>query len=199
MENNMSADAQSFSLYHTDKNLAATRELMRTYIPLFAQCKKVLDIGCGPGLFLELLREQNSSRTLLGIDGDPSMVARVREKGFDARCVSVQEIASAVTGGFDGIYAGHIIEHLNGNEALDFLRTCCSLLNPGGVFLLKTPNWNIPYVRHEGFWLDITHVRPYPPRLLEKMLGDLGLVNVRTFTENIGLHDAVAVGVKKPD
>lgn len=190
------AHSGTIHVYHTAENNAASRELMRRYITLFTHCSSVFDIGCGPGYFLELLREQNPKRQFFGIDVDPEMVQRVQSKGFDARCMDVRTIAGGISGTFDGMYAGHIIEHLCGDAALDFLKTCFALLNPGGVLLLKTPNWDVPYVRHEGFWLDISHVRPYPAQLLDKVLSDIGFVNIRTFAEPDGLHDVVAIGVK---
>lgn len=193
-----SSDAQSFSFYHTEENLTAAKLLMQRYLPLFLKCKSVLDIGCGPGLFLELLHESNPSCNSLGIDIDQLMIDRVHERGFRAMCVAVSKLSETIEEHFDGIYAGHIIEHLGGNDALDFIAFCYSHLNPGGVFLCKTPNWDIPYVRHEGFWLDITHVRPYPAKLLEKVLSDIGFVNVRAFAETDGLHDVVAIGAKHP-
>jgi predicted SAM-dependent methyltransferase len=96
------------------------------------------------------------------------------------------------------MYAGHVIEHMCGNEALDFLMDCYRLLNDGGLLVLKTPNWEHPYVRHGGFWMDITHVRPYPPQLLMKVLTDIGFSFVRAFAEQAGLQDIVAIGAKAP-
>lgn len=191
-------DSQQFSLYHTEENMAGARLLMQRYIPLFAHCASVLDIGCGPGMFLDMIKEHNPVCQSLGIDIDQAMVDRVTQRGFRGKCLPVTRLSELTGERFDGIYAGHIIEHLTGNEALIFLSTCYTLLNPGGLFLCKTPNWEVPYVRHEGFWLDITHVRPYPARLLDKILNDIGYVNVRAFAEAEGLHDVVAMGVKQP-
>lgn len=193
------SDNQAYSFYHTTENLEATRILMSVYISLYARCGTVLDIGCGPGTFLELLRSQNAAQSLIGIDSDQAMVRCCREKGFDARLSRVQELHMTVNETVDGIYAGHIIEHLNGSEALDFITVCFTKLNPGGILVLRTPNWSVPYVRDEGFWLDLSHIRPYPARLLDKMLAETGFVNVRTFAENSGLHDVVAIGVKNVD
>lgn len=190
------SDNQAYSFYHTAENHEATRILMSVYIPLYARCDTVLDIGCGPGTFLELLRSQNAAQSLIGIDNDQAMVKCCREKGFDARFSRVQELSLTVTEPVDGIYAGHIIEHLNGSEALDFITGCFAKLNPGGVLVLRTPNWGVPYVRDEGFWLDLSHIRPYPARLLDKLFVETGFVNVKAFAENSGLHDTVAIGVK---
>jgi trans-aconitate methyltransferase len=195
---NTDGNNQAYSLYHTDANNRITRQLMQVYLPLFTSCRRVLDIGCGPGLFLELLREHNTQATFLGMDADPAMVTRARAKGFDARCMRAEDLAMASYPQMDGIYAGHIIEHLAGPTALIFLRACFDLLAPAGVLLIRTPNWEQPYVQRVGFWLDITHVRPYPRELLEKVLTDIGFGIVKGFTEEAGLRDVAVVGVKAP-
>ena len=55
---------------------------LRDYVPIFAGASDVLDIGCGRGEFLALLRE--SGVTARGIDLNDAMVAVCREKGFEA-------------------------------------------------------------------------------------------------------------------
>jgi 2-polyprenyl-3-methyl-5-hydroxy-6-metoxy-1,4-benzoquinol methylase len=191
-------DTQTFSLYHTESNLQFTRRLLQMYLPLFAPCRSILDVGCGPGTFLELLRQQNRERTLLGVDVDAEMVTRTMEKGFDARCMRAQELSADALGQFDGVYAGHIIEHMAGPEMLQFLLACYQLLTPAGVLLIRTPNWEHPYVREVGFWLDVTHVRPYPAQLLERVLTGVGFGIVKSLKEEVGLQDVAAIAVKVP-
>jgi 2-polyprenyl-3-methyl-5-hydroxy-6-metoxy-1,4-benzoquinol methylase len=192
------SDAQKFSLYHTDANLQFTQQLMQAYLPLFVSRRSILDVGCGPGLFLELLRRQESNRTFLGLDVDADMVRRTQEKGFDARCLRAEDLPADLPRRFDGIYAGHIIEHMAGCAALRFLQACHDLLLERGVLLIRTPNWEHPYVREVNFWLDITHVRPYPPELLQKVLADIGFGVVKGFKEDVGLQDVAVIAVKIP-
>jgi 2-polyprenyl-3-methyl-5-hydroxy-6-metoxy-1,4-benzoquinol methylase len=192
-------DTQAFSLYHTEANLQFTRELLKVYLPLFASCRSILDVGCGPGLFLELLRRQHADRVLRGIDLDEAMVRRTREKGFETRCMRAEDLLPERDERYDGIYAGHVIEHMAGPEMLRFLGTCRDLLTPAGVLLIRTPNWEHPYVRDVGFWLDVTHVRPYPAQLLQAVLTDMGFGLVRVLTEDAGLRDIAAIAVKTPD
>ena len=53
-------------------------------------------------------------------------------------------------------------------------------LKAGGLLILITPNTKDLGVITENFWLDITHQRPYPLKLLRKMLADAGLSEERS-------------------
>ena len=123
------------------------------YAQLFASCCSVLDIGCGPGIFFDLFPKSEVNR-YIGLDSDFEMARITRNKGYHAVCLTAETI-HCLKATFDGIHAGHIIEHLSGNDALRFIKTCHSLLKPGGVLLIRTPNWENELVRTKVFWLDI--------------------------------------------
>ena len=55
---------------------------MRAYVADFAGCTDVLDIGCGRGEFLDLLREAGIPAR--GVDLNDEMVAICRDRGLDA-------------------------------------------------------------------------------------------------------------------
>ena len=57
------------------------RELLQPYVPLLHEHEPVLDVGCGRGELLDLLREAGTEA--LGIDLDQGMVERSRRKGLD--------------------------------------------------------------------------------------------------------------------
>ncbi len=59
-------------------------------------------------------------------------------------------------------------------EAMSFLELCHNALLPDGTLLLLTPNPEDLTIISEIFWLDPTHVRPYPSRLLQTMLKTSG-------------------------
>ncbi len=58
------------------------RERVAAYVPLFEGATDVLDVGCGRGEFLELLRHKGISAR--GIDLNDEMAAVCRERGLDA-------------------------------------------------------------------------------------------------------------------
>ena len=60
---------------------AEIAERFTAYVPLFRGRSDVLDLGCGRGEFLGVMREAGISAR--GVDIDPAMVQRTRQRGFD--------------------------------------------------------------------------------------------------------------------
>ena len=187
-------EQQKNSLYHTDVNMEFIKKQLQPYAQLFASCTSVLDIGCGPGIFFDLLPAVEGNR-YVGLDIDFAMARITRNKGYHAVCCTAETIQCCNTR-FDGIHAGHIIEHLSGDSALRFIKACHSLLKPGGVFLVRTPNWENELVRTKVFWLEISHVRPYPRELLIQLFRDQGFENIKTQKENTRLEDIAIIGTR---
>lgn len=184
---------QKFSLYHSGGNHESHRQWLAPYADAFATCQRVLDVGCGPGTFLELLRERGVQG--LGIDFDADMVSTCHEQGLQAQVADAQTIGK-FREAFDGIHAGHIIEHMPGEQMVAFLEDCFDALAPGGILLVRTPNWENEQVRNGGFWLDHTHVRPYPMPLLVRIFEDLGFDVIQRGAEPFGWNDLFIYGQK---
>lgn len=138
---------------------------------LVCRGERVVDIGCGDGTFLELVRARGADG--VGIDLDPATVAACRAKGLDVHCGRAQEMAWD-WGPVDFVSMLHIIEHIQPAEALEILERACRALSPDGRLFVVTPNFANPFVAHTNFWLDITHVRPYPEPLLNSFVAALG-------------------------
>ena len=73
-----------------------------------------------------------------------------------------------------------------------------SVLRPGGILVLRTPNWENRWVRERLFWGDHTHTRPYPRELLVRMTSDLGLEEWQSGAEPFGVNDTFVVAAKPP-
>jgi glycosyltransferase involved in cell wall biosynthesis len=183
---------QKFSLYHAGAE-EGHRQWLVPYADAFIGCQRLLDVGCGPGTFLDLLRERGVPG--LGIDFDAEMVALCREKGLSAQVADAQTIGS-FRSEFDGVHAGHLIEHMPGEQMVAFLESCYDALVPGGILLVRTPNWENEQVRNGGFWLDHTHVRPYPMPLLTRIFEDLGFDVISYGAEPTGWNDLYIYGQK---
>jgi SAM-dependent methyltransferase len=63
------------------------------------------------------------------------------------------------------------------------IAACARVLEPGGRLLIATPNACNLIVLEETFWLDPTHVRPYPRALLERMGSAEGLHVVASYDD----------------
>jgi SAM-dependent methyltransferase len=99
---------------------------------------RVLDVGCGDGRFLDLMRLTfGDAVETHGIDFDPEAVDIAARSGHQTRTGTIED-ADYPDGFFDLIYISHVIEHLASPRA--FLGTAHRLLAPGGGLHVETPN-----------------------------------------------------------
>jgi 2-polyprenyl-3-methyl-5-hydroxy-6-metoxy-1,4-benzoquinol methylase len=161
--------------------------LQRRYVKFFveARSKRVVDLGCGRGLFLGLLRDAGIDP--VGVDGSAEVVEVCKKAGFnDTRRMDVLSFLREATSRgetFDGVFCSHVIEHLDSESAVELIRGIANILAPGGRLVLATPNIAHPEVSSNIFWLDLTHVRPYPRMLLEAMVAEVGLSVVAAYDD----------------
>ena len=134
-------------------------ERYKTFVPFFKDSKKVLDLGCGRGEFLTLLKESGIGGA--GVDSDEGMVRAARERGFAVQRDDLFHFLETTSEKFDGIFAAHVIEHLPPEGVLRLVENCKKILSPGGVLVLVTPNPASASAHFSEFWRDATHVRPY--------------------------------------
>ncbi|WP_338667742.1 class I SAM-dependent methyltransferase [Pseudodesulfovibrio methanolicus] len=150
------------------------RKKQEKYAAKFQGCKRVLDFGPGEGLFLELLRELRVEG--LGVDMDSQAVAKAHEKGLQVVEADGLVWISEQEEAFDGIFCSNVLEHLPPEKAAELLTQFVRLLSPGGLLILVVPNPRSVQMLSETFWLDPTHVRFYPLRMLQSGVTHLGLV-----------------------
>jgi len=142
------------------------------YVRYFAS-GDVLDVGCGRGEFLELLRDAGIRAR--GVDLSNEMVLRCREKRLDvikADALAYLEALPDATLG--GIFAGQVIEHLATPAIQTFLHLAYRKLRPDGVLVIETLNPECLLVHYRWFWMDLTHVRLIHPETLKFLLVTIG-------------------------
>ena len=101
--------------------------------------KRVLDVGCGAGLLCEPLARLGADVT--GLDAAPENIAAARTHAQGQRLAidyAVGEVESLGTARFDLITSMEVIEHVS--DVGGFLRGMATLLAPGGLLILSTPN-----------------------------------------------------------
>jgi SAM-dependent methyltransferase len=136
-------------------------ERQRAYLPLLQGREPVLDVGCGRGELLELLRDAGAAAS--GVDIDADMVSRCHEKGLEVReGDAVAELEGAASGSLGAIVAAQVIEHLPYELLLRFLYAAQTALRPGGRLILETVNPHSAQAR-KNFWIDPTHRHPLFP------------------------------------
>jgi SAM-dependent methyltransferase len=158
------------------------REQSEQFAGLFMGKQRVLDLGCGRGVFLTLLRDRGIGG--YGVDLDPKMVAQARERGLDAfEADAMAHLETLPAKSIDGVYARHLAEHVLPGDLVALLRSLRRALQPGAPVVFVTPNAANIGVTGHTFWNDPAHVRPIPPELFTfyfEVEGFTG-VGVRTF------------------
>ncbi len=147
------------------------------YLPYFQECRNVLDIGCGRGEFLEMMR--GAGVPAKGIDLGEESVATCRHKGLDAEVADVYTyLADLPEASLDGIFCSQVVEHLPPERLPEMLKLCSSRLKRSGVIAIETPNPECLAIFATHFYLDPTHYRPVPHPLLAFYLEEFGLGNI---------------------
>jgi SAM-dependent methyltransferase len=105
--------------------------------PEFNSPGKILDIGCGAGTFLRLMRDRGWS--VHGVEINADAVRRAHSQGLSAFCGTLPEARFAAES-FDYIRASHSFEHMS--RPHDTLDEIYRLLKPGGKLLIAVPNYD---------------------------------------------------------
>lgn len=147
---------------------------LRLLMPLLRGRSPVLDLGCGDGILLSLLKEAGETGT--GVDLDPAAVDAGRARGFDITRSDVLDfMGGAGAGMYGAVVASHVLEHLPPSRVPGILADCARILRPGGLLVLLTPNPRNIGVITRTFWGDLGHVRPYSLDLVVRLVGEAGL------------------------
>ncbi len=153
--------------------------------------KRVLDYGCGAGLFTAYAAI-NGARLVVGVDAEETALAAARllveERGVGSVCdfiASTRFPPLTQAPRFDLILLKDVIEHVEDDEIL--IHSAAAALNPGGRLIISTQNaLSLNYLIEGSYnriwrgrkdWMgwDVTHVRFYTPMVLERKLRKAGL------------------------
>jgi glycosyltransferase involved in cell wall biosynthesis/SAM-dependent methyltransferase len=138
------------------------RDRQRIYLDLLDGREPVLDAGCGRGELLDLLAERGTA--FQGVDADPGMVARCREKGHTSveQGDLVEYLERTPPASLGAIFSAQVIEHLGSERLQRFLELSRSRLRPGGLLVAETVNPHSAAAL-KAFWVDPTHAHPLFP------------------------------------
>ena len=167
----------------------------KQYLPYFKEKGKVLDLGCGRGEFLELLKEAGLPAS--GVELNRDMVAHCLRKGLEVvqgdGLVFLRGLADNSLG---GIFLAQVIEHLDPETLRDLVRLSFAKLAPGGVLLAETINPQCLTTFSGAFYLDLSHRNPIHPeaaRFLWEALGfrQVAVLYVSPYPEEMKLKEMI--------
>ena len=156
------------------------RDRQATYLGLVSGFAPVLDAGCGRGEFLDLLSEKGIERR--GVDRDPGMVARCRQKGHEE--VEEADLLDFLDGlqpdSLGTVFSAQVIEHLDLGQLQHLLELSLTRLRPGGLFIAETVNPHSPAAL-KAFWVDPSHRQPLFPETMLALCQLAGFASADVF------------------
>jgi O-antigen chain-terminating methyltransferase len=179
-----SSAPEAYRYYHFEEHFRGSREEIRDRFAGYVQHYRtglsgpVLDLGCGRGEFLELLKDAGIPG--LGVDSNDEMIGRCREAGLDVHSGDLLEFLQSQTGNsLGGIFCSQVVEHLPPDYLLKLLDAAYARLQDGAPILLETVNIASAFAFLQVYTKDLTHRTPIHPDTLQFLVNACGFRNPR--------------------
>ena len=129
--------------------------LIQKYVPL--ERRKILDVGCGVGMYLLAMRD--FSEGVYGVDIDGEWAAQAHHHLPNIALTPAEQLPF-VRGFFDVVLLHEVLEHLEDDQRA--IREACRVLAPGGRIVIFAPNRLYPFETHGIFWRGQYHFGNFP-------------------------------------
>lgn len=169
--------ASAFGRFLLPLTLPLRQQLDFFYRHLPKNPGRLLDVGCGNGVFL--LRARAAGWEVMGLEPDPIAAAAVRQSGLDVHAGTLDTFCE--TASFDVITASHVIEHVHNPQV--FLSQIFELLRANGTIWLATPNaQSLGHHRFGRSWRGLEpprHLTIFSAKALGAKLAEAGFTDIR--------------------
>jgi SAM-dependent methyltransferase len=177
------------------------RTRVEDYLPILGSASDVLDVGCGRGELLDLLRRHGV--TARGVDSNDAMVQLCRARGLDVeRDEALRFLERQPDGSLGGLAAIQVVEHFDPAYLLRVLETAHHKMRRGAPLVLETINPACWMAFFECYLRDITHRQALHPDTLRYLVQTSGFTSVDVrFRSPIGDGDRLPriAGAEAPD
>lgn len=141
--------------------------------------KKLLDIGCGTGDFLEVAKR--NSWTVCGIE--PNVQARrIANKKTGDAIFDTDELSELAPSSFDVITLWHVLEHLPNLE--EYIQLLKKLLKTNGILVVAVPNYksyDADYYKEYWAAYDVPrHLWHFNKKSISKLFSEVSMEVVKT-------------------
>lgn len=142
-------------------------------------------ISCGPGYFVDLLKQQGYSN-VLGIDSDAEKINTAVSRGLNCKQLRAFEFLQETPDNhFDIIFCEQELNHLTKSEMVSFIRLCVAKLKPGGCFMSHGLNGANPITGAEALAQNFDHYNTFTAYTFDQVLSNNGLDRVEVFPLNL--------------
>jgi O-antigen chain-terminating methyltransferase len=155
------------------RNHALLAQMQAPHASHFRGCNKMLDVGCGTGVFLDLLARQGVPAE--GVERNVQSARFAQSLGLSIHTADALEFLAQQPSQYDGLYCSHFVEHLPIEAVERLIQLCAQALQPGGIAVFTFPDPESIRSQLLGFWRDPEHVRFYHPELIETLAQVHGL------------------------
>ncbi len=199
--------AARHSLYTAFENrFRGSREEVRArqadYVGRLRQHAPVVDLGCGRGELLELLRAAGVEAR--GVETNAHAARECQEMGLDVvEADLLEHLRGQETGKLGAVFAAQVAEHLPPPVLQALLAEAHRVLRPGGLLVLETVNPASALAFLDVFIRDLTHERPLHPETLRFLAAAAGFSEVRVemrspVPDDVRLHLLPGGGLPPP-
>jgi len=173
-----------------ERHLSTFRAYFRRLLPEDKEAK-ILDIGCGYGPFLYFLRKEGYLN-VYGVDISPEQVEAAQQLGIDnIYCEDLLPFLHEHPNAFACITAFDVVEHFPKGEVLSLLDAVHEALQPGGTFIMQSPNGASPFhgiIRYGDF----THELAFTRESVTQVLSITGFANVHVYPTGPVVHGVLS-------
>ncbi len=155
-------------------SVPAIRERQRRYVDDLRRFAPVLDVGCGRGELVALLRDAEIDAR--GIDADGDMVAYAQGDGLPVtQADAIAYLEGLPDASLGSVFMGQVVEHMPPATLVRVLELATIKLRAGGLLVAETINPLSPLALR-NYFADLTHAQPLVPETLELLARQTGFV-----------------------
>lgn len=167
--------------YESNSSASDPSESSGIILRMIPRGARVLDVGCGAGLFTAIIRDERGAQ-VVAIEPNLERATRARLEGLDVRHAELTDELLQALGTFDVILFADVLEHLVDPAAV--LRLTLAGLRPGGCVIASVPNvahWTVRLALARGKFeyepigiMDATHLRWFTAATIARLFQSCG-------------------------
>ena len=155
------------------------KQSLQRYIPVFSSSPEpLLDLGCGRGEFLQLMKD--AGKQAYGVDISAYETEKLQESGLDAIAGDLLSHLKGLSNeSIGGVFCAQVVEHLHPDEVYGMVSELFRVMKSNSPLVLETLNPLSVFSYHHLFFKDPTHVFPVHPDTLVFMMKYAGFRDVQ--------------------